>query len=62
MWKNLVDSDSHRGQYNTRMGLTCWIPKATNTISEYVTLLCHGNNGSAKAPHCCIYTYIACLV
>ena len=25
-------------------------------------LLFHGNNAYAKVPHCCIYTYISCLI
>ena len=33
------------------MRIACWIPKATNTHSEYVTLsLFHYNNGCSKAP------------
>jgi len=47
-----------------RMRITCWIPKATDTHSEYVTysLFFHCNNGCKNAPHCNVYTYIACLV
>jgi hypothetical protein len=37
-----------------RMRIACWIPKATNTHSEYVilTLLFHHNNGCPNAPQC----------
>jgi hypothetical protein len=33
-----------------RMCIACWIPKATDTHSEYVILLSHCNNGCTKAP------------
>jgi hypothetical protein len=33
-----------------RMRFACWITKATDTHSEYVIRLCHGNNGYANAP------------
>ena len=37
-----------------RMRIACWIPKATETHSEYVTLLpSRCNNGCTNAPHCC---------
>ena len=36
-----------------RMYSACWITKATDTHSEYVTLLnFHNNNGYTKAPQC----------
>jgi len=35
-----------------RMRFACCITKATDTHSEYVTLLFHGNNGHANAPQC----------
>ena len=31
------------------MSIACWIPKATNTHSEYVTLHCHCSNGCTNA-------------
>jgi hypothetical protein len=34
------------------MRFACCITKATDTHSEYVTLLFHGNNGHANAPQC----------
>ena len=36
MWKNIVEPDSPQGTIR-RMLIACWIPKATNTISEFVT-------------------------
>jgi hypothetical protein len=35
-----------------RMRFACWITKATDTHSEYVILIFHGNNGYANAPQC----------
>jgi hypothetical protein len=35
-----------------RMRIACWITKATDTHSQYVILLLHGNNGYANAPQC----------
>jgi hypothetical protein len=38
MWKNIVERD--RPQMTTwRMRNACWIPKATNTQTEYVILI-----------------------
>ena len=38
MWKNTVDPD--RPQMTTwLMRITCWIPKTTNTHSQYVILI-----------------------
>jgi len=38
MWKNIVEPD--RTQMTIwRMRIACWIPKATNTHSEYVILI-----------------------
>jgi len=38
MWKNIVQPD--RPQMTIwRMPIACWIPKATKTLSEYVTLI-----------------------
>jgi len=38
------------------------IPKATNTHSEFIEILFHGNNGYANAFQCYVYTYTACSV
>jgi len=36
-----------------RMGFACWIPKVTNTQSEYEYLpIVHRNNGNANEPQC----------
>ena len=45
-----------------RMRLVCWIIKSADTHSEYVIRIFHGTSGYANAPHCYVYTYIACLV
>jgi len=38
MWKNVVDPD--RPQMTIwRMRIACWIPKATNTRSQYLLLI-----------------------
>jgi hypothetical protein len=38
MWKGMVES--YRQQMTIwRMRIACWIPKATDTHSEYVTLI-----------------------
>jgi len=37
------------------MRIACWIPKATDTRSEYVILLLHRNRGYANAPDCYVY-------
>ena len=47
-----------------RLRILCWIPKDTNTRSEYEILFLfflHGNNGSARAPQRHVYTSL-CLV
>jgi hypothetical protein len=46
MWKLLY---SRTGNVTRRMRFACWIPKATNTNSEYI-LLFHCNNGCMNAP------------
>ena len=38
MWKNIVERDRPRVTI-WRMRFACWIPKATNTHSEYVLLI-----------------------
>ena len=39
MWKNIVEPDrSQMTIWRTR--IACWVPKATNTHSEYVILFC----------------------
>jgi hypothetical protein len=52
MWKNIVERG--RPQMTIRrMRIACWVPKATNTLSEYVTLISSRcNNCFTNAPHC----------
>jgi hypothetical protein len=52
MWKNTVEPN--RLQMTIwRMRIACWIPKATNTHSDYVMLnLSHCNNGCTNALQC----------
>jgi len=62
MWKNTVKPD--RPQLAIwRMRFTCWIPKATNTYSQYVTLTTFRlQQWWRKHASVLRYTYIACLV
>ena len=52
MWKNIVQPD--RPQMTIwRMHIVCWLPKATNTHSEYATLIDFPpQNGCTTAPQC----------
>jgi hypothetical protein len=51
MWKNAVVPK--RPQTTIwRMHFACWVPKATNTLSEYVNLLFRCNNGCMNGPKC----------
>ena len=51
MWKNTVQSD--RPQMTTwRRRIVCWIRKATDTHSEYVTLTFHRNSSCTNARQC----------
>jgi len=38
MWKNIVETDRPQ-MVMRRMRIACWIPRATNTQSEYVILI-----------------------
>jgi len=62
IWKNTVES----GRPQTaiwHMRIACWIPKATNTHSQYAILIAFPQQ---QQLHACAsmlrYTYIACLV
>ena len=49
MWENTVE----RGRPQMaiwRMRSACWVPKATNTHSQYVILPSHCNGGCTNAP------------
>jgi len=54
MWKNILEQ-TRPHMTIWRMRIACWIPKATNTHSEY-SLLSLCNNGCMNAPQ-----YIHCL-
>jgi len=42
------------------MRIACWIPKTTNTHSEYVTLTAfHGYCGYANVPRCYVMRIVA---
>jgi len=62
MWKNIVERG--RPQMTIwRMRIACWIPKATNTNSEYVIRIAFPPQQwlHERAPML-RYTYIACVV
>ena len=40
------------GNIIRRMGIACWITKATNTHPEYVIPIFHSNKGLLNAGHC----------
>jgi len=44
-----------------RMRFACRITTATDTHSEYVIILLHGNNGCANVPQCYLCMYIGCI-
>jgi len=44
-----------------RMRFACRITKATDTHSEYVIILLHGNNGCANVSQCYVYMYSGCI-
>jgi len=62
IWKNIVQPG--RTQIVIwRMGIACWIPKATKTHSKYVILIAFPlQQLSHKRASMLGYTYIACLV
>jgi len=62
MWKNVVEPG--RPQMKIwRMHAACWIPRATNTHSDYVTLTAFPLQQSLKQLASILsFMYIACLV
>ena len=62
MWKNIVQPD--RPQMKIwRMRIACWIPKATNTHSEYVILIAfRPQQWLHECASMLRYTHIACVV
>jgi len=62
MWKNMLEPDSPQMAIR-RMRIPCWIPKATNTHSEYLILIAFPLQQWLKEGLSMLhYTYIACLV
>ena len=61
-WKNIEQPDRlHRTI--CRMRIACWIPKATNTHSEYVILIAFQlQQWSHERPSMLHYTHIACFL
>ena len=60
MWKNVAWPE--RTQVTTwRTRIAYWMPKATNTNSEYVIFIFRCNNGYKNAPQCAVYTHIASI-
>jgi hypothetical protein len=61
MWKNIVEPG--RPQITTwRISIACWIPKATNTHSEYVILIFALQQWLHESASVLSYACIACLV
>jgi hypothetical protein len=62
MWKNIVERD--RPQMTIwRMRIACWIPKATNTNVEYVTIIAFPlQQWLQESASMLRYTYLACLL
>jgi hypothetical protein len=62
IWKNTVQpNESHMTTFSTHTA--CWMPKATNTHSEYVKLIAFPLQQWLKERDCVLrYTYIVCLV
>ena len=58
--KNMVEPDKPQMTI-WRMRIACWIPKAIDTHSEFVTLIFHCNSGCTNAPQCNIILRVHCL-
>jgi len=62
MWKNMSEPDSPQMAI-WRMRIACWIPKATDTHSEYVKRIAFPlQQWLHERASMLRYTYIACLV
>jgi hypothetical protein len=57
MWKSIVEPD--RPQMTIwKIRIACWIPKATNTLLDYVILIVfYCNNGCTNASHPCVIVH-----
>jgi len=61
IWKSIVERGRPRMAI-WRVRIACWTSKAADIHSEYVKLIFYCNSGCTKAPHCYVFTYIACLI
>ena len=62
MWKNIVKPDRSHSTIQL-MPIACWIPKVTNTVSEYeISIACPLQQWLNEGASPLRYTYIACLV
>jgi hypothetical protein len=62
MWKNIVEPGMPLTTIQ-RMRIACWMPKAINTLSEYVILIAFPlQQWLRQRARMLRYTYIACLV
>jgi len=63
MWENTVQPDRPQMRIQ-RMRIACWIPKATDTQSEYVMHIAfHCNNGNTSRLHVKLYVhYLSCYL
>jgi hypothetical protein len=58
MWKNITEPD-RRPMTIWHMRISCWTPKATNTLSEFAIFsLFHCSCFYSNAPHC----YVICIL
>jgi len=63
MWKNMVRRQAADDNIIGRMRIACWIPKATNTHSQYVILTAFPlQQWLHESASLLRYTYIACIV
>ena len=60
-WENIVKMGMPQMTIR-RTRIACWIPKATNTHSEYVTLLFRCNSGCKNVPECYIIRTLRVLL
>ena len=62
-WKNIVQPDRPQMILRT-MCITCWIPKATDTLSEYVTLIALQqwlHESTSVLSYTCIFCIVFCI-
>ena len=62
MWKNIVQPDRPQMTIG-RMCIACWITKATEAYSEYVTcMLVHHYIACTNMPKCSIISTLRCII